>query len=70
MTLPWPNDPDQTPAATVVISLVVPLSTCAVSGLSLTAMRKSNSRAGMGKARDGQGKWLRERLQASSTLLK
>ena len=69
MTLPCPKDPDHTPHATVVISLVVPLSTCAVSGFSFTAMRKSNSSAGMGNASDGQGKWFRERLQASSTLL-
>lgn len=37
------------------------------SGRSLTAMRKSNSRAGWGKRSSGEGKWFRDRWWNSST---
>lgn len=69
MTRPWPKEPDQTPAATVVISLVLPESTWTISEFRRTAIRKSKSKAGMGNARPGQGKWLRDRWHASSTVL-
>lgn len=39
------------------------------SGLRETAMRKSNSRAGAGKSRCGEGKWSRERWESSCTFL-
>lgn len=68
-TAPVPNEPDHRPAEMVVISFLTLPSIWEGSGLSLTAMRKSNSRVGWGKATDGLGKWSSDRLQASSTLL-
>lgn len=57
------------PFSMPVISLWARPSTCEGSGLRVTAMRKSNSSVGMGKATVGLGKWSRARLHDSSTLL-
>ena len=68
-TFPLPNVPDHLPLDTVMISLWTRASDRDSSGFNLTAMRKSNSRAGEGKSRSGFGKCSRERLESSSTLL-
>lgn len=66
--LPLPNEPDHCPAATVVISFLTLFSTREGCGFRATAMRKSNSRAGMGKDTAGRGKCGKARRQVSSTL--
>lgn len=69
MTRPLPNDPDHLPPLMVVISFWTRFSIREGSGLSATAMRKSNSSVGMAKEMLGQGKCSSERLHDSSTLL-
>lgn len=69
MIFPLPKDPDQHPDEMAVISLWHRPWTCVDSGLSLTAIRKSNSSVGEGKWMAGFGKWSSVRLYVSSTLL-